>query len=444
MKKSLRKLTPAVQWHEGMLLEPHHFQQNDRRYQELLFHQLYQSCPYYWGIQHLKIDPILLVGGVYRIEECDVVFPDGLIIFYTQDNEHPLELHLRPLLEKAEGKPFKIYLCVPEYRYDEANTTGELARFNSFLGDPTIDDNTGESELRIPRLSPRLSLMAGEVPSPRYVNLPVAEVEFKEDAFFLTPYIHPLLKVEKRSYLGEWCIQMMGKIREKAAYLVNRAQSYAGHAVRFDVEMTLRRLVAALPKCEAILYSEKQLPYTLYLALMDLVGHLAGLRIGMIPPVFEAYNHNDLRATFTPVLGFIQTILDSIEEMYTVLSFAQKERLFSLKLEPHYMHDFLILGARVPNEAKEADIVDWINNAVIVCDSSFESAQDKRILGVKREIIEVEERLNLVPPKGIILFKVANDSEFIHVQERLRLFNISDTPKKRPTGIVMYVPKKDE
>jgi type VI secretion system protein ImpJ len=45
-----------VVWHEGMRLDPHHFQQWDRFYSHLLNFRLQSVAPYAWGILDLNVD----------------------------------------------------------------------------------------------------------------------------------------------------------------------------------------------------------------------------------------------------------------------------------------------------------------------------------------------------------------------------------------------------
>jgi len=42
----LRQLKKAVQWHDGMLLRPEHFQQADRRVEQLRHLQRSKALPY--------------------------------------------------------------------------------------------------------------------------------------------------------------------------------------------------------------------------------------------------------------------------------------------------------------------------------------------------------------------------------------------------------------
>ena len=52
-----------VQWHEGMLLQPHHFQQEARYTERLLDSRVRTLSPYAWGFAELQLDDSLLALG---------------------------------------------------------------------------------------------------------------------------------------------------------------------------------------------------------------------------------------------------------------------------------------------------------------------------------------------------------------------------------------------
>src|SRR5262249_28543467 len=50
---SARDLPAAIQWYEGMLLAPQHFQQSSLRQEALLAYHLAALSPYHWGVSRL-------------------------------------------------------------------------------------------------------------------------------------------------------------------------------------------------------------------------------------------------------------------------------------------------------------------------------------------------------------------------------------------------------
>lgn len=44
-----RRIPSPIQWHEGMMLAPQHFQQAASRTEELLHYHLMSANPFHWG-----------------------------------------------------------------------------------------------------------------------------------------------------------------------------------------------------------------------------------------------------------------------------------------------------------------------------------------------------------------------------------------------------------
>jgi type VI secretion system protein ImpJ len=105
---------PEIQWHEGMLLSPQHFQQMELRNQQILTYHLHRLSSFYWGIHHMKLDPVVLSAGLFRLLEIDAVMPDGLIVYRHSDSNAPLELDLTPLKEDLSKDKMTVYIVVPE------------------------------------------------------------------------------------------------------------------------------------------------------------------------------------------------------------------------------------------------------------------------------------------------------------------------------------------
>ncbi|HHC24263.1 MAG TPA: hypothetical protein ENK58_02435, partial [Desulfobacterales bacterium] len=69
---SIENLPHAIQWSEGMLLAPQHFQQVNTRQEALLHYHLMTIAPFHWGIQKLEIDEsLLLQDGTFRVSELE-------------------------------------------------------------------------------------------------------------------------------------------------------------------------------------------------------------------------------------------------------------------------------------------------------------------------------------------------------------------------------------
>ncbi len=71
-------------WNEGMLLTPHHFQQQDNYHEEQLSARLASLVPYEWGVLDLQLNEDSIANGTCEIVRCRAVMPDGLIVNIPQ------------------------------------------------------------------------------------------------------------------------------------------------------------------------------------------------------------------------------------------------------------------------------------------------------------------------------------------------------------------------
>lgn len=441
---SLRQIKKAVQWYDGMLLRPEHFQQADRRTDQLLQYHLQNSQSFFWGIRHLKLDDILLISGIFRILELEAVMSDGMpVSSYAEDGEL-LEIDLRQDPKLFEGnQEVTIYLAIPEYQPNAANMEVTFPRYRSVDSGTVVNENTGSPGVVFPCITPNLLLFAGEEPTSRFIFFPLAKVSRENQNFVLTPFSSPLLRVKCISPLGSLCSDIALKIRNKIAFLGERISADQTSIMAQQANDYMQTMSAALLPFEALFNIDGAHSFDLYVMLCALAGHLCALAPNQMPPGFEPYNHNDPRKHYEEVCHFINFMLERIQEGYFTIQFAVVDRLFSLYMPRPWFNQRLVFGAKATPGMVEKDLIEWVASCVIASERFVDEIRDKRILGAQRVIIEGDEEMKLIPSKDMILFEVTYDEAFINPGERLQMFNVADEPKKRPKDIIFYVAKKN-
>lgn len=441
-KKMAKLNTNPIQWHEGMLLMPQHFQQMDMRMENILTYSMSYAIPFFWGIIKLKIDEALLTQGTFRPLELEAIMPDGFLIIGLPDSHPPLEVDLIPFRDKIETAPQYIYLCVPHQRKTEQDEGGELARYKSSLSSNIVDMNTGEQSIDIPCLIPNLSLHVGVEPPSHYTALPIAQVSYDTKSFDLTEYVPPLIQVDTLSTLGKMCNDLAYHVRQKLGYLQQKVQAVSERITKDsffeELEDIRLKLIAGLLPFEAVLLPGKGHPFYLYQLLCGLVSHISGVKYGEIPPRLEPYDHLDIMKSYSQLIQYIEKVLGEIEESYTVIPFTLNERVFTLQLQSAWVGDRLILGARAHPGMSTEDLIQWIKNCVIVTDKYITIAKDDRVLGASRKLVSEVSSMNLVATKGVQLFIVDVDPRYLDPRGVLCLFNFSDDDSNRPLEVVLY------
>ena len=435
----------AIQWHEGMLLAPQHFQQWSARNEELLHYHLMCVAPFHWGVQLLKVDQALLIEGILRIQALEAVMPDGLVVHHQHTDDNGIEVDLTPFVEEMTAKPLSVHLVVPAKKTGMGSIKGSLARYDSVEGNPVPDENTGETEVAIPYLKPRLSLLVTENPPQKYTSFPLCRIAYRNEIYTMAHYMPPMLRVPTGSILGEICSTIARRLREKAVFMSEQLRSPSSAAqgpMVLETKALIQSMVAGLPHFEAILNTGVSHPYPLYLALCTLVGHTASLGLGLVPPVFAAYNHNDLVATFEQARDYVFKMIDEgVRESHTGVPFNFEDGVFSINLREGWIDRDMVIGVRGKQGVSERELMVWMNESLIGSSEFTESMKEKRILGPSRKRIDSDGEL--VPARGVLLYSVIAAPEFIQPETMLQIFNTSDPKHKRgPAEMILYVRKK--
>lgn len=433
------EIPQAVQWCEGMLLAAQHFQQSSSRSEMLVQYASLLVAPYCWGIRRIAFDKKLLPAGTVRVVDLEAVMPDGSIVAHRPEQDRELMTSIAPDAF-PRGAGILIHLAIPAR--EAGGRRGVLERYQAEESDPVPDFNTGEGDIRMPLLRPKLALMAGDTPPPKFVSMPIGEVRFEDEACVLTPYIPPTMTVPSHSALAELCGELAARVREKAMFIseqVRSPSSVVDKPLMQENSSRMQSLVAGLPAFEALLSSGAAHPFPLYVTLCGMAGSLAALGSGMMPPVFSPYNHRNLRASFEEVIVFaLRMASEGIPETYNAYPFRNKDRVFSLMFDPEWAGRNLVLGMRTGASVTEKEMIAWGDECLIGSEAILALLRDRRIRGAQRQFVEQYE--DLVPVRGVVLFTLKADPEFVRPGELLHIMNLGERGRAfSPLEIVLYV-----
>lgn len=436
------RVSRRVQWYEGMLLEPQHFQQMDLRLSTLSLNYLMNASPFFWGVRRLTIDTAALLAGTVRITELEATLPDGSLAEVNSDDTSYPELEIKSVTGHKKTDALTIYLAVVRYRPDSANTQGDFPRYLSTQEGPVIDESTGESGIFMPKLQLKVLVLAGDIP-PRYVTFPIAKVVYRDDGYVLGDFVPPRTDVINGSHLHKIVSDVTSDVREKINFLSSKIQSSGSNQNEplFKTYQTYYDIIAPLaPKLECLVHAQLVSPMTVFAELCRMSGEAARMIPGQIPPIFPAYQHDDILATFKPVIAFIKKMLNLVKRISLAIPFVKNDRLFNLKLQPDWAwNNTWVLGVRKSASMNEKDVTNWLNGAVVATEGFIDSAKERRVLGAEKTIAEQIPALGLLPEEGALFVIVKNDPEFIDTSSKLIIMNQNDTEDMRPEVISLYI-----
>lgn len=440
MSKSLT-VEDRIQWHEGMLLSPQHFQQASSRLDSLVAWHTLLAAPFSWGIRSLKFDTGLLPAGIVRVLELEAIMPDGTSVSHRADNalHGGLELGLAPFSEALGNGPLDVYLILPLTR--SMRDKSSPARFRSVASNQVEDEVSEALPADVPRLLPNLSLTAGKVPSGLYTWLRLGTVFKDNELIKMGSTLPPLIEMPKDGELWERVSAFAGQLRGKAAFVAKQTAVPSSKAedrlAYLEQRERLRNLMTGLPQIEAVLRTPSLHPYALYLALCGLLGPLSMLKPGALPPVPPEYNHADPLSVLNPVLEALQDSLQEISQEYREHKFEYRHGAFEITLQPEWVDRQLVVGMR---GQPEKDLIAWMNGAIVGSQSAYASLRERRVLGAQRSHIEVAEELGVRASSGYTLFSIQISAALTLANEPLIVSNSTESASaQRPQEMVLFV-----
>jgi len=312
-----------VVWSEGMFLRPQHFQQHDRYFESLLHGLSLAVRAYSWGFASLKLDHGCLAIGKVGLSECSGVFPDGTPFSLPHDDELPMPLDV-PENEKASV----VYLALPLRRPDSTEIDSEsfpdnMARYR--LTERQVRDHNsgsdGRYEVQIGALKPRLMCESQERSG--YVCLGIAriiEVRADKTVILDKQYIPPAVHCSSAGLLGGFAGELQGLLHTRGEALAGRVAGSSQGGVAEIADFMLLQLINRYEPLLAHLANAQVLhPEDFFRLCLQMAGELATFyRPNKRPIAFPDYKHDDLKATFIPLIDELRSLLSMVLEQNAV------------------------------------------------------------------------------------------------------------------------------
>ncbi|WP_076070845.1 type VI secretion system baseplate subunit TssK [Sphingomonas montana] len=326
-----------VLWSEGMFLRTQHFQQMERYLERQTEDMARFLNPLGWGFARLEIDEALLRTGTFALSRAAGILPDGTLFDLPGADDHP-----QPLTPPGDLTNSIIHLALPIRRAGAFDTRlsatgGQALRW---LGHETeindvIADSQGSAPITIGKLDLRLLHDQQELAG--YVTLPLARlIEKRTDgSLVLDPdFIPTAISCAVSNRLTSLIAEVRGLLQHRGSAIAARLANQSGRSVAEISDFLVLMLVN---RNEAVVRHIGTLgdlhPQELYRTLVGLAGELATFtETGTNrPPVFPDYRHNDLQASFAPLVAFLREALSAVFEQ-TAIPIPLEDRAYGIRV----------------------------------------------------------------------------------------------------------------
>ncbi|HXD33107.1 MAG TPA: type VI secretion system baseplate subunit TssK [Pyrinomonadaceae bacterium] len=310
-------------WNEGMLLSPHHFQQWDNYYEELLISRFASVMPYEWGVLDIQANNEAIANGSFDLVRCRAVMPDGLVINIPETDPAPaaraVQEHFDPSLERLP-----VHLAVPAKRAGAINfqqnggAPDQMVRYSQTLG-TLPDETTGENDQQLAFARSNLRLLFGDELQSGYTSIKIAELERTPTGHLKLAenYIPPALNVRSSLWLENLLRQLVEILVAKSSSLGEQRRQRTTSLADFTtsevaVFWLLHTVNSAVPTFAHLFHTGVVHPERLYVAMAELAGKLMTFTPDRHPKNIVRYEHLDLYGTFSRLGLEIRDLLETV------------------------------------------------------------------------------------------------------------------------------------
>lgn len=315
-----------IVWNEGMLLTPHHFQQADNYYEELLNSRLRSAVSFEYGVLELEINHEAIANGNFQVTSCRAVLSDGLLISFPDTDAvpdlRPVKDHFNPELERLG-----VHLVIPAKKFGTANVqaSGGKADLNlRFLQEGSLmkDETSGTNEQPLAFARPNLRIIFDDELRDGFTAIKIAELKRTTTGQFKISeeFIPPILKVSANIWLTNMLRQIVEILITKSSSLGEQRRQRTSSLADFTtseiaVFWLLHTINSSIPAMSHFFHTPLVHPEKLYLVMAELAGKMMTFSTELHPKDIVKYDHEDLYYTFynlsTQLKDLMETVIPS-------------------------------------------------------------------------------------------------------------------------------------
>jgi type VI secretion system protein ImpJ len=320
-----------VVWSEGLFLRPQHFQQQDRYLERMVDARSAALRSHSWGFTEVQIERELLAIGKFGLKRAAGVFPDGTP--FSMPDVEPLPA---PLELTANVRDRGLSLAIPVRKEgaresDRREVVDGVVRYRA--RDFDVRDVTAEGAtlhaLEVACLRSRL-LLSNE-PREDYACIPLAHiVECRADrsVSLEEQFIPTMLNARQTPNLATFVTEVQGLLHQRGEALAARAVA-SGRSGSAEIADFL--MLQVINRYEPVLshWARSPLlhPEDLYRLCLEIVGELSTLTTeSRRPPKLPPYLHEDLRATYDPVMAAMRACFSVVLKQNAIQIPLEKRR----------------------------------------------------------------------------------------------------------------------
>ncbi len=324
-------------WHQGLFLQPQHFQLQDRYIQSLTVPLQTYLQPYFWGIGKLQIQDAALGNLSLQVLQGEFQFPDGTFVSLPENGLLDARSFSEDWIEG--GKPLGILLGLRKWNPAGENVTvlssleniGDVAtRFVTTTEPEDIQDlyQSGGASAQVKRLYHVMKIFwdSEEEELGDYELIPLASlIRHGEQIVRSDRFFPPCLSIDAVDPLMTLITEIRDQLTARSHLLEAYKRERGIHTAEFGAQDTifllaLRSLNRYVPLLFQITEARIVHPWVVYGLLRQIVGELSSFSetvnvLGEYEDgsvLVPSYNHRKLHTCFLAVQNVLLRLLDEI------------------------------------------------------------------------------------------------------------------------------------
>lgn len=304
-----------------MLLQPQHLQQSERSLDHARHLTIRSTVPWAWGFAQIELDGAALAQGRLALVRAVGMFGDGTV--FDMPAVDPLP---EPLALPASLRDTQVVLALPLRR--PGGREADVEEFEPLVRHRVVEEEVPDSNtagersalLQLGQLHTRL--LAAHDAVDTWATLGVAHVvERRADnqLVLVRDYVPPLLDVAAHAVIRGWLDELVGLLHQRGEALAGRLTQGGSGGVSEIADFLLLQTVNRHQPVFSHLADRAVLhPSHFYECALALAGDLATFRDGRRAARFPPYVHDDLLASFRPLMDDLRRSLSMVLEQSAI------------------------------------------------------------------------------------------------------------------------------
>jgi type VI secretion system protein ImpJ len=324
------KQLSRVVWTEGMHLAQHHFQAQNRYFEDSVDFALSQLFFAAYGVAGCELDREALRNGTVALLHARGVMPDGLAFDIPSSDAPPPPLLIGDLFSPTRDNHL-VLLTIPRFSQGRASVTqngdgrgaASATPRTRFVAAPRMvsDDMTGRDErsVSLGQKNFRLTLdLEPGAPSDDVALLPIARVRRDGSGHFIydPEYIAPCLHIGASERLVALLRRLVDVLDARAVAMGRGRPGAVSDFARTEIAgfWLLHTIHSSLPVLRHYLQIKQVRPEQLFVEMSRLAGALCTFALDADPRTLPAYDHDQLELAFGGLDRHIRSHLELVTQ----------------------------------------------------------------------------------------------------------------------------------